>query len=247
MILKKIKDQLKKENFCPSFLSIFFNPFYFARKGLYESILDLSKNIKGSTLDIGCGSKPYEILFSKASEYIGMDVRKTGHDHKNENIDIYYDGKRYPFKKERFDTVVSFEVFEHVFNPDDFLKEVNRVLKKDGLLLMTVPFIWDEHEQPYDYARYTSYGLVYLLKKHKFDIIEKRKSINDFRIIFQLINLLIYKKIYRKKFYLFLPLRLITNLIIFSFINLAGLILAGLFSKSEDLYLDNVILAKKRC
>jgi SAM-dependent methyltransferase len=66
-------------------------------------------------------------------------------------------------------------VLEHVFNPDDFLNEVNRVLKPSGKLLLTVPFVWDEHEQPYDYARYSSFGLRSLLEKHGFSIVKHEK------------------------------------------------------------------------
>ena len=51
------------------------------------------------------------------------------------------------------------QVLEHVFNPDDFVREIARVLKPGGALLLTVPFVWNEHEQPYDYARYSSFGL----------------------------------------------------------------------------------------
>ena len=57
------------------------------------------------------------------------------------------------------------QVLEHVFNPDEFLLKINRVLKNDGKLLLTVPFVWDEHEQPFDYARYSSFGLKALIEK----------------------------------------------------------------------------------
>ena len=107
--------------------------------------------------------------------------------------DYYYDGKTFPFKESEFDSVVTNQVLEHVFNPDEFLSEINRVLKINGKLLLTVPFVWDEHEQPYDYARYSSFGLKSLLEKNGFEILDLRKSVNDYSVLAQLFNAYIYK------------------------------------------------------
>ncbi|MEI9999016.1 MAG: methyltransferase domain-containing protein [Verrucomicrobiota bacterium] len=59
----------------------------------------------------------------------------------------------------RFNAVVSTEVLEHLFNYDEILSELWRVLRPNGRLFLTTPFIWPEHEQPYDCARHTSFGL----------------------------------------------------------------------------------------
>ena len=61
--------------------------------------------------------------------------------------DYFYDGQSFPFKGGSFDVVLTNQVLEHVFNPDVFLSEIHRVLTPDGVLLLTVPFLWDEHEQ----------------------------------------------------------------------------------------------------
>ena len=108
-------------------------------------------------IDIGCGNKPYKNLFKHCKSYIGLEIES---ENKN-SADFTYDGKNFPFEDETFDSAVCSEVLEHVFEPNQFLKEVNRVLKKNGLIILTLPFFWDEHEQPYDYARYTSFGLIY--------------------------------------------------------------------------------------
>ena len=237
-MLKSLKNLLIKEQFHPSLLSIFFNPFFIARQGLFKNIKQFGKEIKGKTLDVGCGIKPYENLF-QSSEYIGLDIEQSGHNHSNSKVDIYYDGKVFPFQKDEFDSIVTFQVFEHVFNPSDFLKEINRVLKADGKLLMAVPFVWDEHEQPYDYARYSSFGLKYILNQHGFEIIEIKKSVNNFGVIFQLINAYTYK---------LLSANIFTKLIALLFIiptTITGLLFSIILPKNNDLYLDNIILAKK--
>ncbi len=104
-----------------------------------------------------------------------------------------------------------------------------------------MPFVWDEHEQPNDYARYSSYGLRHLLQKHGFEVIEHAKTVADGRIIFQLLNGIIYKKVNSKNPYL----DLIMIAIFIAPINVLGALCSPILPSSEDLYLDNVILARK--
>jgi len=188
---------IKKHDFQPGFLGIFFNPFYLTRRALFINIKSLSHHIYGETLDVGCGKKPYQNLFS-CSSYIGLEY-DTPQNRKSKNAEFFYDGKNFPFSDSKFDSIICNEVLEHVFNPDEFLSEIIRVLKPNGKMLMTVPFVWDEHEQPHDYARYSSFGLKYLLEKNSFEILEQRKSVDDIAAIFQLINAYIYKKIIGKR------------------------------------------------
>jgi SAM-dependent methyltransferase len=128
-----------------------------------------------------------------------------------------------------------------VFNPDEFLQEVNRVLKQGGRLLMTVPFVWDEHEQPHDYARYSSFGLAWVLNKNGFKIVKQKKSVNDIGILFQLVNGFIYKKVETR----FLLLNHLFFLFLIAPFNILGALLTMITPKSSDLYLDNIILAEK--
>ena len=229
----------QKAAFFPGILGLFINPFYFARKGLAKNIRDLSSHISGKVLDVGCGKKPYEQLF-QATEYIGLEY-DSPENRKKKNADFYYDGHIFPFENNSFDSLVINQVFEHVFNPDAFLKEVLRVLKPGGKLLMTVPFVWDEHEQPHDYARYSSFGLHFILEKQGFNIVEQRKSVNDFRVIFQLVNAYLYKKMMSSNQYL----NLVLVFLVMSPINVAGEIVGFLLPENNDLYLDNVVLARK--
>ena len=174
-----------------------------------------------------------------------MEVEQEGHDHTNEQVDVFFDGTHFPFENGHFDSVLTSQVLEHVFTPDEFLQEIHRVLKPDGRLLLTVPFVWDEHEQPYDYARYSSFGLRHLLEKNGFTIVSHQKTLQDFRVIIQLINGYIFKKTYwagRKS-----PmLNIIASVVFNAWLNVLGLILWLILPKNKDLYLDNVIVAKKK-
>jgi len=238
-MIANLKEVFSREQFQPSVLGLFLNPFYFARKGLFEHISALAPQVTGRVLDVGCGRKPYECLFN-ASRYIGLEI-DTVQNRKNKKADFFYDGTTFPFSDAEFDSVVLNQVFEHVFTPEPFLREVKRVLKDGGILLMTVPFAWDEHEQPYDYARYSSFGLRSVLESNGFAIMEQRKSVNDIRVIFQLLNAYLYKiTITGNKI-----VNLLATVTLLAPINLIGEMLAKVLPKNDDLYLDNIVLARK--
>jgi len=212
------------------------NPFYFARKGLYQNIASLAPSVNGRVLDVGCGSKPYQKCF-EASEYVGLEIRGRT----NKHADQYYDGKVFPFDDGDFDSVLTSQVLEHVFNPSEFLAEINRVLKMGGCLLLTVPFVWDEHVQPFDYARYSSFGFRYLLERHGFEVVENRKTVSDARLIFQMINAYIYKVTITHS----AILNLLITLILMAPFNIVGEIAGRILPGNGDLYLDNIVLARK--
>jgi SAM-dependent methyltransferase len=236
---ERIKSLYREAQFRPGPLAVFVNPFYFARKGLYRHIRALAKEIQGKTLDVGCGQKPYASLFP-SSEYIGLEI-DTPENRSHKLADVFYDGSVFPFADAEFDSVVINEVFEHVFDPDAFLSEVRRVIKPGGALLMTVPFVWDEHEPPRDFARYSSFGISAILRKHGFRVETLRKSVNDIRVVFQLITGYIYKKTVTRRSLVNI---LLTLLLIAPF-NLLGELLGIILPRNDDLYLDNVVLARK--
>jgi SAM-dependent methyltransferase len=235
-----VKKIFNKQQFFPDTLGLLINPFYFARKGLAKHIKNLAFNIKGKTLDIGCGTKPYAHLY-QSTEYVGLEI-DTPQNRDNKSADYFYDGSSFPFENETFDSAVANEVLEHVFNPNEFLSEIVRVLKPEGLILLTIPFVWDEHEQPYDFARYTSFGIKSLLEGHGFEIIEQRKSTDDIRVIFQMLNAFLYKKTITKH----ALLNVIITLILIAPFNLLGELIFLVTPSNQDLYLDNIVLAKKK-
>jgi SAM-dependent methyltransferase len=237
-----LKSFFKKQTFNPGIVGFFVNPFFFARRSLYDNIKSVAHQIKGDILDVGCGQKPYKHLF-EYKKYIGIEVEQEGHDHTNEEVDLFYDGVTIPFEKATFNSAITSQVLEHVFTPDAFLQEIHRILKPNGTLLLTVPFVWDEHEQPYDYARYSSFGLKYLLEKNGFEVVTHIKSLNDTRVIFQLINGYIFKKtiaLRRNP-----KVNLIVSFFLNAWINVLGLIIGFILPKNNDLYLDNIVIAKK--
>jgi len=238
-MIQLIKAIYRRQMFFPDWLGIFVNPFYFARAGLRDAMTEFATRLSGRLLDVGCGSKPYRELFT-VETYVGLDI--DSENSRNRGIaDELYDGNEFPFPDSSFDSVLCNQVLEHVFNPDEFLGEIARVLKPGGKLLLTVPFVWDEHEQPYDYARYSSFGLRALLEKQGFKIVCYKKLGADPTIIFQLANAYLYKVSQNLPEFI---KRLITVTVMAS-INLAGLLARRFLPGNPDLFLDHVVLVEK--
>ncbi len=240
-MIQRLKKILHREAFLTTYLSILINPFFIIRHGLHKNIAKIAPQIIGNVLDFGCGSKPYESLFVSATSYTGLDIKNAGNDHKGSKVDVFYDGTKIPFPDAHFDAVVSFEVFEHVFNIDDVLCEIRRVLKPNGQILFTVPFAWDEHMAPHDYARYTSYGVAHLFKKHGFEIERLDKTTTYILAISQLfIAYLAQHVLPRKKF-----LKQLSQLIIIFPLTTFSLILNLLLPKRYEFFCNTITLAKK--
>jgi SAM-dependent methyltransferase len=228
-----------REQFEPSGLGLIVNPFYFARRGLRAGLGEFFPRLGGDVLDVGCGRKPYQHLVS-ASRYVGVDIdspvsRELG------AADIFYDGRKLPLADASFDAVLCSQVLEHVFTPDEFLREIHRVLRPGGVLLLATPFAWDEHEQPHDFARYASFGLRALLERNGFVVEAQRKTCADFRVIVQLAAGAVYKLTRTRYGFL----KLVAQLLLIAPINILGGIVACLLPGNEDLYLDNIALARK--
>jgi len=159
-----------------------FTPSYLPQKRLYQGIAKFSPMVKGKILDLGCGSKPYKELF-EYTKYIGIDTANSGHPHQDSAVDIYYDGQEMPFEDNSFDAIICFQVIEHISNIDFTLSECKRVLKKGGLLLITAPLLWPEHERPYDFRRWTSIGLKEHMQQANFEILRHSLSGTPFDVI----------------------------------------------------------------
>lgn len=241
--MKIVNDDKINPFFSKKRIGVFYNPFYLIRRGLYLGIENYASQFSGKLIDLGCGTKPYLHLFKNVNEYIGVDVEHSGNTDNKNFIDIFYDGKNIPFKNDSIDGIFSSETFEHVFNLDDVLKETHRVLKPNALLLFTCPFFMPEHEVPFDFARYTSFALISLLQKHGFEIIEQEKTGNYFTTMMQMKALYLYYFINKIPFFhqTFFVLFISP---IFIFGSLINKILPK-FMKRKDLYLNNIILAKK--
>lgn len=158
-----------------------FSPDKLEKDSLWSAVSSASKYAKGKLLDVGCGNKPYyNIFLNKVDSYIGLDL--SGGDVVGSALNI-------PFSNSFFDTVLSTQVIEHIEKPQVMFQEINRVLKKNGHLILTAPLFWCLHEEPEDYFRFTKYSLSALLSKKNFKIIYIKERGNWLITLGQMISL----------------------------------------------------------
>jgi SAM-dependent methyltransferase len=119
---------------------------------------DLRK-LRGTALILGAGYDPYRYLLDKTTNIITNDI-----DHTLPNIDLVSPADQLDVADCSIDAIVAVEVLEHVPNIIEVLKECERVLCTDGVLYVTMPFMYHIHGDPDDFRRLTLPGLCALLE-----------------------------------------------------------------------------------
>lgn len=132
----------------------------------HEYRLLRNMSFSGEVLDIG-GNKDsdYHTFLSSANKIVTANINPSG------GCDLVFDiQKPFPLGSNSFDTVVSMNVLEHIFDFHPVFSEVRRVLKPGGTFVSSTPFMFHIHACPDDYFRYTESALRELAKKHDFEV-----------------------------------------------------------------------------
>lgn len=132
-----------------------------------ERFINWLKDLDGYSLNIGAGNTETKIPQCIELEY---SIHKT--------TDIVGDAHRLPFKNEVFDAVVSFNTFEHLQNPFTAAKEILRVLKPGGKVVIHTAFLQPLHEQPAHYYNATKYGILNWFSEFDVESCEVLKEFN---------------------------------------------------------------------
>jgi SAM-dependent methyltransferase len=141
--------------------------------------------LEGRVIDIGCGLQPYRsFLGPRVTEYVGVD--RAG---RFAAPDLEGDALELPVPDASFDAAISTQVLEHVTDPQRALREAARVLKPGGILVLTCPGTWPDHETPHDYFRFTRYGLQHLLRNAGFECQLVKAQGGVWAAVGQLLNL----------------------------------------------------------
>jgi ubiquinone/menaquinone biosynthesis C-methylase UbiE len=153
-----------------------FHPQFLNQRFIKKYLKAVANYAQGTMLDLGCGTKPYyEIFKNNIRSYYGLDAlsfRKPELfiNQKALTPDVFGDILNVPFKYNCIDTILCTQVIEHVKEPSKAVSEFYRILKKDGLVLLTCPQSYPIHDKENDYYRFTRFGIKYLFEKNGFAI-----------------------------------------------------------------------------
>ncbi len=143
---------------------------------------ELKKHFKklnpGIILDVGSKHSPYR-KYVHSVRYMRLDFDSE------DNPDICCDLHEIKWQSNYFDTVIATEVLEHLHDPEKAIREIYRVLKKGGNVLLSTRFIYPYHPDPKDYYRFTWDSLTYLFRH--FDTVEVCHHGNRFQLMWEMI------------------------------------------------------------
>ena len=235
-------------------LHLYISLFFLSRYYITKDIIYILKkyHLKGSIIDIGCGSKPYEPIFKKYSnitQYNGIDFPSysINKDFTSSKPDYtftkeYTASLQLPFPNKKFSNSVAFQVLEHHPQAEKLSKEMVRITKKKGKIIITAPFIWALHELPHDYFRFTEYGLRELFEKNNCKIIKITKQGSLFSVISMLLNEELNNFASKGKLYYVISIIIYAPFLLYQY---CCLILDQLY-KSKYVHLNYLVSAEKK-
>ncbi len=124
-------------------------------------------------LDAGSGEGRYKELLAHTN-YVGLDLAVGDDTWDYTNLDTVGNLRKLPFADASFDAAVCVQTLEHVNDPLEVTQEIGRILKAGGRYYLSAPMMWHQHQKPYDFFRYTSFGFEHLLKESGMRVVEMR-------------------------------------------------------------------------
>src|SRR6266702_2252374 len=140
-------------------------------------------------LDVGAGSAPYREFFSHCryftQDFARLDPGQLLHGAYGD-VDHVSDAASIPVEAGSFDAVICTEVLEHVAEPIKVVKEISRVLRPGGKLIMTAPLGSGIHQEPFHfYGGFTPYWYERFLAQAGFEDIHVEPNAGSFRAFSQ--------------------------------------------------------------
>lgn len=133
---------------------------------LYRVLRPLLATLEGDVLDVGCGDKPYRTWLPGARSYYGIDVFP------GPEVDALIEpGRPWPVGDAQYDVVLCTQVLEHVADLHHTVGELRRALRPGADAVITVPWIYGEHNAPHDYRRLSQHGIRRLLEDHDLELV----------------------------------------------------------------------------
>jgi SAM-dependent methyltransferase len=140
-----------------------------AQARMYERAI--REHASGSLLDLGCGFVPlYGVYKDLVRETTCVDWELS--EHPSPHLDFRCDmNKALPLPDCAYDTILLTDVLEHIHDPFTLWREMVRVLRPGGKMIVGVPFLYHIHEAPHDYFRYTEHTLRLFCDRHGLTVI----------------------------------------------------------------------------
>lgn len=133
------------------------------------------KRVRGIMVDVGCGSKPYAaFFFHSALRYVGIDLPASGAD-----ADVFADAMHLPLAEASIDVCFNVWLLDDLSDPDQYFREINRILKPEGISIMIENQSFPEHDAPRDFFRFTRHGLERLAHRNGL-IVEEMRPLGGF-------------------------------------------------------------------
>ncbi|MES2770830.1 MAG: methyltransferase domain-containing protein [Pseudomonadota bacterium] len=133
-------------------------------------------------LDYGAGNSPYRHVIC-CEHYLRADLSQN----LAGDIDqLIIPGEQLPFAPASFNLILLLDVLEHLADPAFVLRDIKRLLAPQGRLIISVPFLYREHETPHDFARYTAFGIRQLIANQEGTVLRLKKVGNVFYTLLSL-------------------------------------------------------------
>jgi ubiquinone/menaquinone biosynthesis C-methylase UbiE len=201
----------------------------------------LASAMRGRVLDVGCGRGELKRFLPAGTSYVGMETEADS------GADVVGDAHQLPFADASFDSVMCTSVLEHVQDERRAVKEMYRVLKPGGRVLITIPFMLHYHKDPEDYRRLTHAGLAALLKETGFSDVSTYNNCGVYTVIeFDLFSLFVHarrEKLWFKRWYL--PLYYGVALVFFGLFKVINYVTYPLQQNDTSLYVGVAAVATK--
>lgn len=165
------------------------------RRGLPKGVARAA----GALLDIGAADRWIEPLLSDSLKYVALDYPPTGQNLYGARPHVFGNAAQLPFCDGCFDSVVCLEVLEHVVDPGRVVMEIARVLRSGGRAWISMPFLYPLHDAPFDFQRFTEYGLRREAERAGLNVASLRKSGHAIRAAGLLMCLAIAGGIYTRQ------------------------------------------------
>jgi len=164
---------------------------------VYEEVRRRARN--KTLIDIGCGNMPYRRdLEPVIKKYVGLEHPSFGLSyHPGEKPEILADiSEGIPVGDNKFEIALFLEVLEYIENPIKVLKEINRILKRKGILIITCAFLYPIMKTPPDRNRFTDIQIRSMLRESGFKVLKVKELGGFTATILVFINIFLMKKIF---------------------------------------------------